>query len=105
MPVRNRKTPEGFWVCLIVGGMGSVASGARVVGADLSIPLTIAIPMLAVSLAMIAYSLRIRRENWITFHSTIPNNSVYYCETGPDSKSFDSFREILGSRIQTEHSA
>ena len=105
MPVRTRKTPEGFWVCLMVGGLGSVASGTRICGFDLSMPFIIAIPMLVASLTMLAYSLRIRRENWITFHSSIPNASVYYCESGPDSENFDSFTDALGARIQTMQNA
>ena len=98
-PVRNKKTTQGFWACLLVGGLGFTASAIRLLKLDLSMPLSIAVPILIASLALLLYSLRIRNEHWISVHSVIPNVSLFYCESGPDSKSFELFTDRLVKRI------
>ena len=104
-PVRNQKTTHGFWVCLLVGGLGVIASATRLLRFDLSMPLSVAIPILVASLALLLFSTRIRTEQWISFHSVISNVSVFYCESGPHSNSFEQFTDILANRISqlTKH--
>lgn len=98
-PIRNDKTTQGFWACALVGGIGLLASTIRLIRLDLSMPLYFAIPIFITSLGLLLYSLRIRKEQWVTFHSLIPNSSIYYCKSGPNSDTFEQFTEALVKKI------
>ena len=100
-PIRNVKTTQGFWACVAVGVIGVIASAIRLIGFDHSMPLSFAIPIFIASIGLLLYSTRIRTEHWVSFHSIIPNVSIYYCESGPNSDTFEQFTNTLTNKIAT----
>ncbi len=103
-PIRKCTTPSGFWACLLVGSGGFVASFVRIVKLDLSMPFQMAIPMLPVSLMVLAHSYRIRREEWISIPTIAPEFWINYCRNGRDSDEFELFTERLIAKINNSTS-
>ena len=98
-PIKNWQTSTTCWMCLLVGAAGGITSIIRLVGLDVSMPIYLAVPILALSTLLLVIAFRMRREEWITIPTTAPGLGVFLCRQGPDANRFDAFAAELCRRV------
>lgn len=99
--IRTWTTPSAFWICagISVCGILGVVSDAIASGDDSMSP-WLAATIVPLCIGLFAYSLTVRREEWLVFPTSINGHWIRYCRGGPDRDRFDSFTAYLTDQIR-----